>query len=238
MKALPIVPTRYLYLLDELNFRHHMVLAHMYEKDKEYRNFYQSQRKKGAFIILDNSAHELEVGYDQEKLAAIAGDLIPDVVVVPDVRGNAEASLIQARDFNQALFPPRTKFMIVFHFTGKDWQKPWDYLLNLPYCHYIGLNKTLQELKVREFFARKALSHPFRPKVHFLGCLSQLPSQAMGIVGSMDTSLPFQLAIEARDIYDPDPATLKVNFNMVFYQALADRAETNLREYKELVEGK
>ena len=237
MKALPIVPTRYLYLLDELNFRNHMVLAHIYEEDESYRYFYQQQRKKGAFIILDNSAHELEVGYDQERLARIARDLHPDVVVVPDVRGNGKESLVQAGKFTPALFPPKTKFMVVFHSIGKDWKGPWNYLLNLPYADYVGLNKSLQKLEVREFLARKAIIHPFRPKVHFLGCLAQIHSQVIGIVESMDTSLPFQLAIEARDIYDTEPATMKVNFNMAFYEALAERARVNLKAYKQLVEG-
>ena len=70
----------------------HLILSHLLD-DPEYREHYKEQRARGAWLLLDNSAHEDGQGADAEKLIYQALDLDVQEVVVPDVLDNADGTL-------------------------------------------------------------------------------------------------------------------------------------------------
>lgn len=74
----------------------HLLLAHLME-DAKYTKFYAERRKKGDYLILDNSAHEKGVGDTFEQgLMEKASFLQAQEVVLPDIlfdrRGTIERS--------------------------------------------------------------------------------------------------------------------------------------------------
>jgi hypothetical protein len=70
----------------------HLLLAHLLSKP-EYRAHYAKQRRHGAYLILDNSAHEFGAGSDPEELLLRAMDISAQEIVVPDVLFSHEGTL-------------------------------------------------------------------------------------------------------------------------------------------------
>jgi hypothetical protein len=62
----------------------HLLLSHLLT-DRRYVKHYQEQRRKGAYIVLDNSAHENKKGENAKILREQACDINAQEVVVPDV---------------------------------------------------------------------------------------------------------------------------------------------------------
>lgn len=73
----------------------HLILAHIYAEDEEYRKFYQERIQAGDFVILDNSAYELGSSYGLGKLLSIASTLQPAAMFLPDVRFDYRETLQQ-----------------------------------------------------------------------------------------------------------------------------------------------
>lgn len=90
MKTAYIPPIPHLKDFGEGDF--HLILSHLLD-DPEYHDHYKTQRARGAWILLDNSAHEDGVGADAEKLIYQALDIDAQEVVVPDVLDDADATL-------------------------------------------------------------------------------------------------------------------------------------------------
>lgn len=70
----------------------HLILSHLLD-DPDYREHYKEERARGAWLLLDNSAHESGQGADAEKLMYQTLDLDVQEVVVPDVLDNADATI-------------------------------------------------------------------------------------------------------------------------------------------------
>lgn len=90
MKTAYIPPIPHLKDFGEGDF--HLILSHLLD-DQDYREHYKDQRERGAWILLDNSAHEDGHGADAEKLIYQALDIGAQEIVVPDVLDDADASL-------------------------------------------------------------------------------------------------------------------------------------------------
>lgn len=82
MKAALIPPIPDLRRYGQGNF--HLLLSHLL-KDKRYFDHYEDQRKKGAYLVLDNSAHEDGEGTDAEVLLFNGMAMRAQEIVVPDV---------------------------------------------------------------------------------------------------------------------------------------------------------
>lgn len=79
----------------------HLLLSHLCNR-KAYREFYLKEKAFGAYLVLDNSAHEFKSGSMAHHLLDYAADLNVDEVVVPDVLAKATATLdrsIMALDY-------------------------------------------------------------------------------------------------------------------------------------------
>lgn len=81
MKAALIPPIPHLTQFGTGTF--HLLLSHLVE-DGRYFHHYQAQRGHGAYLVLDNSAHENREGETPAKLLKQAAALCAQEVVVPD----------------------------------------------------------------------------------------------------------------------------------------------------------
>lgn len=81
----------------------HLLLAHLCD-NPDYVRHYKEVRKNGAYLILDNSAHEFKEGCGPEELAAFARVLRAQEVVVPDVLDNGPATAERATEALETWF--------------------------------------------------------------------------------------------------------------------------------------
>src|SRR5262245_54582957 len=81
----------------------HLLLSHLLTSPN-YRAFYRRQRKNGAFLTLDNSAHEYGAGDSPDMLATYAHQMKVDEVVVPDVLFDAEGTVKKAIETHESWF--------------------------------------------------------------------------------------------------------------------------------------
>lgn len=70
----------------------HLLLDHLCTRSK-YWNHYHNEKQKGAFILLDNSAHEYKVGAQSLNLLKHAAIFPADEIVAPDVLWKAMDTL-------------------------------------------------------------------------------------------------------------------------------------------------
>lgn len=82
---------------------HHLVLAHIYEQDETYRAFYRERVRQGDFVILDNSAYELQESVNVQRLLTCAEDLNPTAVFLPDSRFNTKRTIELAKEAKEVL---------------------------------------------------------------------------------------------------------------------------------------
>jgi hypothetical protein len=77
------------------NYTHYdyALAHHCLNKDygEEYMNYFI--RNKGRSTILDNSAYELGASIDSEVYKGIVSKILPEEIIVPDVRNNMEGTL-------------------------------------------------------------------------------------------------------------------------------------------------
>lgn len=73
---------------------YHLVLAHMVEKDEDYREFYYKMSKRGDYITLDNSSYELgDDVYTPQQLIDLALAVGASEVMAPETYCNADATI-------------------------------------------------------------------------------------------------------------------------------------------------
>jgi len=87
MKAFLIPPVPHLREFSE-DREYHLTLTHLFRSTdpslKEYSRFYQSESYRGKYIILDNSAHELQSGQSIDVLLEVAEKIGTSEIVLPD----------------------------------------------------------------------------------------------------------------------------------------------------------
>lgn len=81
----------------------HLLLSHLL-KDKRYFEHYDDQRKKGAYLVLDNSAHEEGQGNDPEVLLFNAMAIRAQEIVVPDVLDDGPATVERSTEALETWF--------------------------------------------------------------------------------------------------------------------------------------
>jgi len=81
----------------------HLILSHLL-KDRRYEAHYARLRRKGAYLVLDNSAHEHGAGDAPLILADQAAELNAQEVVVPDVLFDAGETVKRAIEAHEAWF--------------------------------------------------------------------------------------------------------------------------------------
>lgn len=118
----------------------HLLLSHL-SKHQEYRRHYFAQRQKGAYLVLDNSAHEFGAGQSAEHLVAQAVYYQAQEVVVPDVLDNCEATIDSAIASLEAWFEGESRSMkdlnpsLMYVPQGKDYDDWRECLVTLVRLH-------------------------------------------------------------------------------------------------------
>lgn len=117
MKPIPIVPIPHLQELSGGRDRY-LALSHLAHRSPVYRSFMREQADRGAFITLDNSAHELGKGQNLRLLIEQAREIGAREVVIPDELFSYGGTLLKAEESYRDLseFPELSEglqFMIV-----------------------------------------------------------------------------------------------------------------------------
>ncbi len=118
MKAAIIPPFAHLETTRDREF--HLLLAHLLDPSlgHEYRTFYTSLRasRPGAFLILDNSAHENTIGQTIQSVLSLGQSLGVNEIVVPDHLFNHEETLANAKlSFEYLLTPGGSSLFRTFY---------------------------------------------------------------------------------------------------------------------------
>lgn len=95
MKVATIVPTRHLPLIAGGDY--YMALAHLV-RDPEYAAFYRIQSALGNYVLLDNGVVETGTPMGIHELLETAESIKATEIILPDVIGDAETTLLQARE--------------------------------------------------------------------------------------------------------------------------------------------
>ncbi len=109
MKAALIPPISQLHTFG-VSGKFHLLLSHLLQ-DVDYTRHYTYQREKGAYLILDNSAHEHGKGDDPEALLYNAAALRAQEMVVPDVLEDADGTVESALNALEYWFEKKDKMI-------------------------------------------------------------------------------------------------------------------------------
>lgn len=144
MNYFVIPPIGQLHLADE-GTAGYFVLAHLYVKNKAYRDFFKAKRDEGHFILLDNGAAEHSLVTPQVLLDCVK-DLQPTEVVAPDVLYNGtrtEQNLILFINMlkEERLFEETDVFFVPQGESKEEWLRLYDNALLNPDVKTIGLSK-------------------------------------------------------------------------------------------------
>jgi len=190
-------------------------LPHLLDQDEEYKQYFLDAKKKGRYIIMDNSLHELGEAYDHKRLLHWINELEPNEFIVPDVWMQGHMTAAQAKYWKQFEYPENTKITAVIQ--GKDKNDAYlcaSLLSNLGYeklCVSYGAtwyndflphtNKDMGKALGRVRFVQGLLKlEQFKDtKFHLLGC--SIPQEFGWYdkhpqIESIDTSNPVMAALE------------------------------------------
>ena len=104
MKVSHEVPIPYLEKSRDFN-DYDYCLPHLLDQSKEYRDFFYESKKRGRYIIMDNSLHELGKAYDSKRLRYWVNELEPNEFIVPDVWEDKTQTLVSAKFWSQIILP-------------------------------------------------------------------------------------------------------------------------------------
>ena len=223
-------------------------LPHLLDKEEVYKDYFLNARKKGRYIIMDNSLHELGHAYDSARLMHWINELHPNEFIVPDVWENRDASVVNARKWSQIELPKGvTKVAVVqaqtIHEAATCYQTYRDlgyekiaFSYGASYYNDVvphpnrDLGKALGRLSVISALYKTKVIHD-NDRVHLLGCaVPQEFSWYRGFkfIESIDTSNPVMAALEGTryNIWGLDSKP-KANMNDYFYM-LSDQVNWDI----------
>ena len=208
------------------------LLPHLLDQDEEYLQYFRDAKKKGRYIIMDNSLHELGEAYDHERLRYWINEIEPDEFIVPDVWMDCHKTASQAKYWRQFTYPDNTKITAVIQGSNKNEAYLCANLLqNLGYeklCVSYGatwyndffphtnpdMGKALGRVRfVQGLLNLKSL---YNVKYHLLGC--SIPQEFGWYdnhpkIESIDTSNPIMAALDGTR-YTEQGLTIKPKANM------------------------
>ena len=83
-------------------------LPHLLDLHPDYEAYFREAKKKGRYIIMDNSLHELGKAYNTKRLLYWVNEIKPSEFIVPDVWENANLSVRNARQWAEIDLPEET----------------------------------------------------------------------------------------------------------------------------------
>ncbi len=107
------VPLQLLSQSEEFN-DYDYCLPHLLDQFPTYEAYFREAKKKGRYIIMDNSLHELGEAYDTSRLLYWISELKPNEFIVPDVWENSTYSIRNAKEWSSIKLPEEvTKVAVV-----------------------------------------------------------------------------------------------------------------------------
>ena len=227
--------------------QHYLVVAQWVEQSEALLHFYQRRAKEGASIILDNGVHEYRTVYPIEKYLAMAKDIGVEVIVAPDVWGDADGTVEAALDFYHSLsVGEQDMVMGVPH--GKNLFEFMQCFSEMDEFNIIGLSK--DEWGDKTGYIRPWFTHFMgeedanTDRFHLLGLthIKELLYCNPQTTRSFDTSLPWKAAMmnikingecsvsgeyKVRDVMTPQQQKI-AQFNLNELRYLAQKSKTNL----------
>ena len=217
-------------------------LPHLLDINEEYKNFFYEEKKKGRYIIMDNSLHELGEAYDYDRLKYWVDEIQPDEFIVPDVWMDCHKTAAQAKYWKQFTYPQKTQITAVIQ--GKDKNEAYlcaNLLQNLGYnklCVSYGatwyndffphsnpdMGKALGRVRFVQGLFNLTLMKDI--KLHLLGC--SIPQEFGWYdnhpqIESIDTSNPIMAAIDNMEYTEQGLSTKpKSNMNDSFDKPFLD----------------
>lgn len=199
------------------------IIASTYLQDKEYREHYLNQ--KGRYIILDNGAFETGESISTDDLFRVAGELTPNIIVIPDARNSYEKTVDKFAEFFHRIpyESPRGIFMGVLQGRSLDdyedlldkYKKNNISLIGIPY----GVIDRITFIKNHPEVFFHVLGLPYFPEVL---SLKHLPN-----IKSLDTSLPVKVAFNNQYLSNFDCLTAEIRPD-VLTEAQVDILKTNI----------
>lgn len=174
MKVATILPTAYLYLIEDRNY--HMALAHLIGVDKEYTQFYKNQSSLSEkYVILDNGVIETKKPMPIEQLCERAQLISAHEIVLPDVYCDSFSTLQlveRAIHYVQTQQLDIRLMAVAQGDTLEDWFNCAKELLKMP-IDTLGIPKVLTHIAGRDarLYALMQLKDSLsNVDVHLLGC--------------------------------------------------------------------
>ena len=93
-------------------------LPHLLDQNPIYEEHFREAKKKGRYIIMDNSLHELGEAYDTGRLMHWIKELEPDEFIVPDVWQDKSRTLVNAKKWKDIELPENTTKVAVVQATS------------------------------------------------------------------------------------------------------------------------
>ena len=232
MKINHEVPRALLPLSEKFN-NYDFVLPHLLDEDDEYRQYFIEAKRKGRYLIMDNSLHELGHAYDSVRLLYWIKQLEPDEFIVPDVWENMHQTCAKAKHWLQYTYPKNTTLVAVVQ--AKSYGEAYECYNNLESLGYKKIafsyganyynevsnhpNKDVgKALGRREVISKMYQTGIIKDnsRIHLLGCA--VPQEfywynAFTFVESLDTSNPIMATLEGTK-YDEGGLKSKPKANM------------------------
>lgn|GEM_PF-6136419 len=156
--------------------RYHLILPHICQTSKKYKDFYRERRKEGDFVILDNGSYELDKPIGNKEIIDIACDLDVNEIVLPDYIEDIEKTLEASYIFLSEIEKNNLlkKFQYAFVMQGKkvkDLEKAIKLALEVNECKtlcFSGIPSSMYLLMVNElegsgeWYTPKSLSFTMR----------------------------------------------------------------------------
>ena len=234
-------------------------LPHLLDKEEVYRDYFLEARKKGRYIIMDNSLHELGKAYDIDRLLYWVDEIRPNEFIVPDAWEDNVKTIQNARRWANVELPPEvTKVAVVqshaysetvmtvqlfkdlcykkiaFSYGAKYYKRIFPH----PNPH---ISKMLGRVKVITDLYKNGVLTNF-DRVHLLGC--QLPQEFLYYKGfkfieTIDTSSPIMATLD--DIKYSDFGLLEkpianMNDNLYIDSVDWDLLTYNLNKFRKINE--
>jgi len=191
-------------------------LPHLLDKEEVYKDYFLNARKKGRYIIMDNSLHELGEAYDIDRLLYWINEIRPHEFIVPDAWEDNVKTIQNARHWANVELPDEvTKVAVIQSNSYAETAMTTQILKDLGYWKLAfsygasyykkvfphpneHISKMLGRVKVITDLYKNGVLTNF-DRVHLLGC--QLPQefvyyQEFKFIETIDTSSPIMATLD------------------------------------------
>lgn len=226
-------------------------LPHLLDQDEEYLQHFLDAKRKGRYIIMDNSLHELGEAYDHKRLLHWVNEIKPNEFIIPDVWEDIVGSIENADTWSEYEFPEGVEKVAVVQAKSlheaiectraykRLGYKKIAYSYGASYYNDVcphpnkDLGKALGRIQVINILLKQNVLKE-NDRIHLLGC--SVPQEFgwyedIKCIESIDTSNPIMATLENVKYTDAGLTKKpKADMNNFFYIE-SDKIDYNLLDY-------